>query len=130
MNAETILNAAIGVLERRGRCTGHFEIAGGQVDPLGALAVAAGMEPDTWMGLREYPAEWMDEQDGRLVAAARLLAEVAVPGQCPPDMPVHDLVGVLGDWSDAAIDAQVFDALAKAARAASVRDYQTTGDAA
>jgi hypothetical protein len=59
MNVETILNAAIGVLERRGRCTGHFEIAGGQVDPLGALAVAAGMEPDTWMGLREYPAEWM-----------------------------------------------------------------------
>lgn len=118
MNAETILNAAMGVLQHRGRCKANFVLADGSVDPLGAIGVARGMEPDIWMGLRELSPSEIYGTDKDVVDAARFLAEAAVPGQCPLDMPVNDLVGVLGDWADAASDEEVYDAFTKAAHLA------------
>ena len=115
--SENLLNAAIGVLQLRGRCRENFELADGSVDPLGALAVAAGLEPDTWMGLREIPESQIKGIDRVLVDAAWVLASAAVPELGTEHMPVHDLVGVLGDWSDRSSDAEVFDALTKAAHA-------------
>lgn len=116
--AENLLNAAMGVLQQRGRCRENFVLIDGSIDPLGALAVAAGLEPDTWMGLREVPESEIAGVDRVLVDAAWVLASAAVPGVGAEHMPVHDLVGVLGDWSDRSTDAEVFDALAKAAHVA------------
>lgn len=115
--AENLLNAAVGVLERRGRCRENFVLADGSVDPLGALAVAAGLEADDWMGLRDIPEHEITGIDRVLVDAAWVLAAAAVPELGAEHMPVHDLVGVLGDWSDRVSDAEVFDALTKAAHA-------------
>lgn len=136
MNVETILNAAIGVLERRGRCLGHFQTADGKVCQLGALAVAAGYEADLWMGLRELAYDDLDACDRVLVDAARILARVEAPLLADCEMSIDRLVGLLGDSNDVATDAEVFGFLAKAAHVAGVecaalaRDYQTTGDAA
>ncbi len=118
MTAENLLNAAIGVLERRGRCRENFVLIDGSVDPLGALAVAAGEEPDAWMGLRELPESQITGTDRALVDAAWYLVVVAVPHVDSWQLPVDDMVGLLGDWADRATDAEVFDALTKAAHAA------------
>jgi hypothetical protein len=118
VNAANILHAAIGNLERRGRCLGSYEIAGGAVDPLGAMALGAGDRPDVWQGLMYCsPQEWAPH-DVTMVAAARLLARVAAPLLDVDGMPVVSLVGLLGDWADAATDREVFEALAEAARRA------------
>ncbi len=115
--AENLLNAAIEVLERRGRCRENFVLADGSVDPLGALAVAAGEEPDIWMGLRELPESQIVGADRVLVDAAWYLVVVAVPHVDSWQFTVDDMVSLLGDWADRASDAEVFAALAKAAHA-------------
>lgn len=133
MNVETILNAAIGVLERRGRCIGDYETGDGRVDQLGALAIAGGESPDIWRFWREFTIEELDGHALVLVEAARLLAEEEAPLEPVRVMPVDRLVMLLGDANDTLTDTQVLDFLgqaAKAARAALARDYQTTGDAA
>lgn len=125
MNAETILNAAIGVLQQRGRCTGEFVVQDGTVDTLGAMAVAAGMEPQIWQGLQELPAIQIVGRDAVLVGAARVLAGLVAPLQDTATMPVGRLVSLLGDWSDLSSLAEIYDALTKAAHLA-----QQAGDAA
>jgi hypothetical protein len=118
MTATTLIADAASILQMRGRCRGNFVLGDGTLDPLGAIAVAAGLEPDTWMGLREIPESQIYGVDRAMVNAAWVLATVAVPRVDTPLMPVHDLVGVLGNWADVATDAEIFDALAKAAHVA------------
>lgn len=114
----SILTGALIVQQQRGRCTGNFEIQGGRVDPLGSMALAAGDDPGIWTALRwDIEEEWED-QDRALIAAARFLAEAAIPGQCPPCMPVDDLVETVSACLDAATDAEVYDAFTKAAHLA------------
>lgn len=120
MNAETILNATIGVLARRGRCFGGFEYAG-KCCVLGAMAVAAGADPDVWLALQEMPEVEMASGDRELVAAARFLAAVVAPEYAGADLEkvcVH-----VGRWHDgnrwradeAPKTSVVFEALTKAA---------------
>lgn len=115
---ENLLNAAIGVLQTRRRCQGHFVLIDGSVDPIGALAVGAGEEPDVWMGLRELPESQIAGVDRVLVDAAWTLLGVAVPHVDAWQMAVNDVVRLLGDWADAASDDEVYDALTKAAHVA------------
>ncbi|GGK62211.1 hypothetical protein Sme01_04170 [Sphaerisporangium melleum] len=115
MTPENILNAAIGVLEMRGRCRGNYELGDGSVDPLGALAVAAGLEPDDWMGLRTLPESQIAGGDRVLVDAAWFLVAAAVPRVETWHLPVDDMVRALGDWADCASDAEILGALTKAA---------------
>lgn len=122
MNAETILNAAIGVLQRRGRCRGHFETRDGKVCQLGALAVAAGHEPDLWMGLRDLTFEKLGQADRVLVEAARILAQVEAPMQPVREMSLDQVVTLLGDSNDIASDSEVFTFLSRAARVAAARE--------
>ncbi len=121
MNTETILNAAIGVLQRRGRCRGHFETRDGKVCQMGALAVAAGHEPDLWMGLRDLAFEKLGPADRVLVEAARILAQVEAPMQPVREMSLDELVTLLGDSNDITCDAEIFDFLTKAAHEAGLR---------
>lgn len=120
MNAETILHATIGVLARKGRCFGGFEYAGKHC-VLGAMAVAAGADPDVWLALQEMPELEMDPADRELVAAARCLATVVCPEQAVADLEtvcVH-----VGRWHDGnrwrgdmePKTSEVFEALTKAA---------------
>ncbi|MEV0994589.1 hypothetical protein [Nonomuraea sp. NPDC050202] len=118
MNAETILNAAQGVLQRRGMCAGNFTIVSGEVDAFGALAIAGGFEPDVWMGLREWHEIHWEPGDHRLVDAAYLLAEQVLPGRCVAGMPLDDLITDAGDRLDAMSPDEVLDAFTKAAHVA------------
>ncbi|MFI6594901.1 hypothetical protein ACIBHX_01565 [Nonomuraea sp. NPDC050536] len=118
MTPETILNATVGVLERRGRVTGRFETPDGEVDQLGALAIAAGEQPRVWLSIRILDYEALDPCLRLLVDAARILAEVEAPLCRPEDLPLHRLVMLLGDSNDVATDAEVFDFLVRAADAA------------
>jgi hypothetical protein len=115
VNAENILNAARGVLERRGRCIGDFELGDGRVDQLGALAIAGGEAPDIWRFWRDFETEDLDGHALTLVEAARLLAEVEAPLQPVREMSIERLVMLLGDSSDIATDAQIDDFLTQAA---------------
>lgn len=117
MNASTVLAAAVGVLRDRGRCVGSFHVAGGSVDVMGALAVAVELNPDVWMGLREMPETEISGELAVLVDAARHLSRAALPLH-DADGPVNDLVGVLGEWHDRALDADIYAALAKASEQA------------
>lgn len=119
MTPETILHAAIGVLERRGRCRNDFETADGKVCQLGALAVAAGQHADLWRVLREMEFEDLAPTDRVLVEAARILAKVEAPLQPVHEMSIDRLVTLLGDSNDIASDAEIFDFLTKAAHEAS-----------
>src|SRR5690606_32904861 len=132
VNVETILNAAIGVLKQRGRCVGDYETGDGRVDQLGALAIAGGETADIWRFWREFAVQELDGHALVLVEAARALARQEAPLQPVDEMSVEQLVTLLGDANDVLSDAGVFTFLARAAeaaRAVSVRDYQT-GDAA
>ncbi|MDH2424850.1 hypothetical protein [Sphaerisporangium sp. TRM90804] len=115
---ENLLNAAIPVLERHGRCRGHYELVDGSVDVCGALAVAVGLEPDTWVGLWRATPEEITPVDRVLIEAARTVGRVVAPLAEVDALSVRELVGLLGDWSDRASDAEVFDALTKAAHVA------------
>ncbi|MFI7125912.1 hypothetical protein ACIBQ1_09475 [Nonomuraea sp. NPDC050153] len=121
MNAETILHAAIGVLQQRGRCTGDFLKSDGRVCQLGALAVAAGQPADLWRFLRDLDFEDLIPEDRVLVEAARILAKVEAPLQPVHEMSIERLVSLLGDCNDLASDTQVFTFLARAANVASIR---------
>jgi hypothetical protein len=96
VNAETILNATIGVLQQRGRCYGTYMEVSGKVCVLGAMALAAGRdEPDDWELLDE------DESgDAELLAAGRALATVVRGDIVADDFNAEDLVCVIGDWHD------------------------------
>ena len=84
---------------------------------MGAIALAADLEPDVWMGVREMLDGQITGELALLVDAARHLCRAAIP-YTDPDAPVDDLVGVLGDWQDTASDADVANALTKAAHMA------------
>lgn len=126
MNAENILNAARGVLERRGRCFGDYEYAG-KCCVLGAMAVAAGQDPRLWVALQAPDSQWMDE-DHELVAAARLFASVVAPAMADEDL--EDLCVEVGRWHDGERrpddvrpeNSEVFEALAKAASLAARKE--------
>lgn len=115
MNAENILNAARGVLERRGRCIGDFELGDGRVDQLGALAIAGGHDADMWRFWRDLAIEDLDADALVLVEAARLLAEVQAPLQPVRSLPLHRLVMLLGDSNDLATDVQILGWVGQAA---------------
>lgn len=123
--AEAILNAAIGVLGRRGRCTNNFGWAG-KVCVLGGLAVAAGREPDYWLELGAAPQETLPGPDMALVEAARHLAAVVIPPLGDADL--DDLIVLIGHWHDGERhpgdvqpkNSEVFAALAAAADRASL----------
>lgn len=131
MNAETILNAAIGVLKQRGRCVGDYETGDGRVDQLGALAIAGGESADIWRFWRDFEFEELDGHALVLVEAARALARQEAPLQPVDRMSVEQLVTLLGDANDVLSDAGVLTFLARAAQAArtTVRDYQQEGAA-
>ncbi|MER7213536.1 hypothetical protein ABT340_41285 [Streptosporangium sp. NPDC000239] len=120
MTVEVILNAAVGVLENRGRCFNDYTYAD-QVCVLGALAVAAGFDPDCWMGLQELAGEDRTGAEQTLIDAAQRLASVVAPRWA--DSRVEDLCVALGDWHDGErhvgdvrpTDSQVRDALLQAA---------------
>lgn len=124
--AEAILNAAIGVLGRRGRAFGTYEMSGGEVCVMGALAVAAGFEADRWMGLQAAPQDSLSAADLTLIGAARLLAGVVAPPL--GDVDVEDIVRLVGHWHDGERhpgdvqpkNSEVFAALAAAADRASL----------
>jgi hypothetical protein len=118
MTPENILNAARGVLERRGRCIGAFESADGRVDLAAALAVADGADADMWLFWRELRIEELNACTLALIEAARLLAEVMAPLQPVRAMALDRLVMLLGDSSDISTDEQVYGFLAEAARRA------------
>lgn len=115
MTPETILNAAIGVLERQGRCKHTFGRTDGPVDQSGALALAAGYAPNAWKVIRHLDYEDLTPGRRALVDAARFLAEAEAPLQPVREMPLHALVMLLGDSNDIATDEQVYESLAKAA---------------
>ncbi|SET52460.1 DUF6197 family protein [Nonomuraea wenchangensis] len=121
MNAASILADAITVLEQRGMCSSNFVIASGAVDAFGALAVAAGSEPDVWMGLSDWNAPW-EPSDRQLVDAAFYLAELVLPGRDVVGMPLDDLITDVGDRLDAMSLHEVLDALAKAAHEAGLAE--------
>jgi hypothetical protein len=118
VTAFEILTGAVGVLQRRGRCVGDFEVGDGRVCLLGALAVAAGGDADLWRFLREFDMADLDVQDAPLVEAARLVAEVIAPLQPVRRMSIDQLVTLIGDAHDAATDQQIFSVLSSAAEAA------------
>ncbi|MGA4989968.1 DUF6197 family protein [Nonomuraea bangladeshensis] len=122
MNVATILADAITVLEQRGMCSGTFVIASGAVDAFGALAVAAGSEPDVWMGLREWHEIHWEPSDHQLVDAAYRLAEQVLPGCDVAGMALDDLITDVGDRLDAMSLDEVLDALAKAAHEAGLAE--------
>jgi hypothetical protein len=108
---EDILNASIGVLAERGRAFGDYGGATGPVCGLGAIAVAAGLEPEAWRYLSEDPeALWSPAEVAMVAAARRLLATVA-PWLNAYDTPLDDLISVVGDWYDRATDNELFGAL-------------------
>ncbi|MER7361831.1 DUF6197 family protein [Nonomuraea wenchangensis] len=117
MNATTILADAITVLEQRGMCAGNFTVRTGEVDAFGALAVAAGFEPDVWMGLRDWNERW-SPSDRQLVEAAYYLAELVLPDRDLSEMLLDDLITDVGVRLDAMSLHEVLDALAKAAHEA------------
>ncbi|MEV0830957.1 MULTISPECIES: hypothetical protein [Streptosporangiaceae] len=109
--SENILNAAIGVLVDRGRAFADYGGTTGPVCGLGAIAVAAGLEPDAWRYLSEDPeALWSPAEVAMVGAARRLLATVA-PWLDAADTPLDDLISLLGDWYDRATDSVLFGAL-------------------
>jgi hypothetical protein len=120
VNVETILHATIGVLQQRGRCFNNYEYAG-RVCVLGAMAVAAGQDPDLWVALQELDEGEQARKDAELVRAARLFASVTVPRVADADL--EDLCVEVGRWHDGERlpgdvrpeNSEVFEALAKAA---------------
>jgi hypothetical protein len=128
VNAEKILNGAIGILEQRGRCFGSYINQQGEVCVLGAMALAAEVEQDRWESLNvEWESEWAPK-DAALVEAARTLLKL-LPFEVEfDDLPIEDLVFYVGRWHDGVFDddrwidsptnAQVFAKLAEAVEAA------------
>ena len=115
MTPENILNAARGVLKRRGRCTGQFKTEDGRVDLPGALAIADGAEADMWLFWRGFLLEELNASALAVIEAARLVAEVMAPLQPVRTMSIERLAMLLGDSSDIATDAQIDAFLERAA---------------
>lgn len=118
---ELILNAAIGVLQRSGRCFGDF-VKGGKHCVLGAVAVAAGKPPHVWWALQEAQAEnRLKASDRVLIQAAQCLARVVARDADLDDL--DDVCCKIGAWHDGGYgeqpsDDDVYDALRVAARLA------------
>lgn len=119
---ELILNAAIGVLQRSGRCFGDFA-RDGKVCVLGALAVAAGEPASMWWGLQEAESEHrLKPSDVVLIEAARTLARVVAPARA--DLDLDSLCTAVGAWHDGASasrppgDGVVYEVLQQAAHLA------------
>jgi hypothetical protein len=112
---ETICPTAIGVLLERGRCRTSFTDEQGRVDRLGALALAAGFEPQVWLDLRQVQKdEDLTPDQLALVEAARLVAHVEAPCQDPHLLPLDRLVMLVGDGEELITDGQACMSLAKA----------------
>ncbi|WP_068922143.1 DUF6197 family protein [Planobispora rosea] len=132
MNAETILNAARGVLAQRGRCFGQYEHAG-EVCVLGAMAIAAGLEPEHWFEVQTTPADSLTDAEKNLIDAARMLARVVVPQA--DGVVLHDLVVLIGHWHDGErgpgdvrpANSEVMAALSAAAAVASALSLPVNG---
>ncbi|MFI7644267.1 hypothetical protein [Nonomuraea sp. NPDC049400] len=129
MSPETILTGAIGLLEQHGRSYGSYDNHQGELCVLGAMAVAAGKEAECWEGLRNVYPNDMGDGDAELVEAALRLIRVIPVDVDLDDLMIEDLIGAIGSWHDGTLNdedspadmptnAQVFAALAEAARLA------------
>lgn len=121
-----ILSGAVDLMAARGRAHGSYELLGGQLCALGALAVAAGKDPDFWDILAG--PEPYGHGDVELVEAARLLVQVIAPWHDADALMVGDLVEIVWDWHDGEmvevdgkptwphppLNSTVFDAFARA----------------
>lgn len=100
ISPEQILTGAVYLMQERGRAFGNYDDRTGHLCALGAMAVAAGKEPDSWEGLRGAYPHWLEEGDAELIEAARRLAAVVKPGANPDTMLPEDLIEGIGDWHD------------------------------
>jgi hypothetical protein len=114
MSPEMALLEAMSVLMERGRAFADYGGATGPVCGLGAIAVACKLPADAWRLLDEIPASEWGVEETVMVAAGRRLLAVAVPHVDADDVPLPDLVGLLGDWNDRASDNELFGALTRA----------------
>lgn len=133
ISPEQILTGAVYLMQERGRAFGNYDDRTGHLCALGAMAVAAGKEPDCWEGLRGAYPHWLEEGDAELIEAALVLLRVACPAEDGEEMPqevlIEDLIERVGGWHDGTLNSEpgqrtppanstVFAALAEAAEIA------------
>lgn len=101
-----ILTGGISEMQTRGRAFGTYNQSSGEVCVLGALAMAAGQDPDHWEVLQGRLPHWLEPGDAELLEAGRALAAVVRGGIDSKHLDAEELIATIGDWHDGTIDAE------------------------